>query len=150
MNTEYPVDERNQMIIDFFKHHNIEVKLIGDKNKPKIVVNDDQVLSGFVYNKKFNFTTKQFGGDVIYVINLHRLDFYKTSFINKLIDNNNKTKIYRIKQTEIPDVDSYYLKTDEATPIFSENDSRYYFNKLEAEKTKLYLFNVHKIFAEVI
>lgn len=147
MNENYPVEERNQMLVDFFKTHDIEVKLIGDKNKPKVIINGDNVLSGFVHNKKFIFTSKQFGGEAIYTINLHRTDFYTTQLINKLIETNNKTKVYRIVHN---DNEKYYLKTIDDTPIFSNEDSRYYFSLEKANKTLVYLTNLHQLDVSII
>lgn len=141
----YPIEERNNQLLMLFTNLGFDVKLIGDKNQPKIVFADEFVISGFVKNRLYNFTTKPFGGDVIRIVNLNKPNITKNEILD-ILKNNTQRRFFRLRTTE----ELFYIKTENKIPLFSFTDSRYFFYKERALNTQKYLFNDFGIDTELL
>lgn len=148
LKVSYPVKERNNLIIEFFNYHGLKIeKLIGDENQPKIILSDFKSVSGFVKNKIYNFTTKQFGGEVIYSVNLAEKEKEDSVHLRKIIESSERKKVYRLK---IYLSDMYYVKTENYVPYFSKIEARYYFDFAKAAETQTYLSQLHQISVDIV
>ena len=135
-NKKYPVEHRNAQLKSIFENAGYAVKLIGDYNQPKIIINEQFAVSGYVQNRLYHFTTESFGGEVIRTINLNRPDLSKTE-LAEIFANNIQRKFWRLALSN--DNDCYFVKTEKNIPLFAFNDSRYWFDKQKALITKKYL-----------
>lgn len=146
--TTYPVKERNQLLADFFIYHGFKnIKLIGDENQPKLIV-DNLSISGFVKNKIYHFTTKQFGGEIIYSVNLNEKEIESTEYLVKIIESAERKTVYRLVVDSIKNL--FYVRTDKGAPYFSTSESRYYFDLEKAISTKAYLIEKHDILVKIV
>jgi hypothetical protein len=120
--------------------------MIGDVNQPKLILDDMKVVCGFVKNNIYNFTNKQFGGDVIYQVNLDKKEVENTEFIHKIVYSADRKKVYRLST----DDNLFYIKTENLIPYFSNVDARYFFNIDKAESIKKFLLVKHKIRTNIV
>lgn len=148
LNTKYPVKERNKLLVDFFEYHNFKnVKLIGDENQPKIILDDMLSVSGFVRNKIYNFTNKQFGGEIIHSIDLNQFEKESHQHLKEIINSAERKRVYRLK---IYNQQLFYVRTVENAPYFSNIESRYFFDFEKAVSTQQYLSTIHKFSVDVV
>lgn len=137
--SNYPIKERNEMLICFFEGLGYEVKLLGDRNQPKVIItigSKSFVVSGYVKNKLYNFTTEPFGGTEVLTINLNDTSNIKREDIDNIFKNNKQRNYFTIR---LKGSDIYYLKTEDNNILFSSTDKRYFFDKEKAQSTLDYL-----------
>jgi hypothetical protein len=116
------------MLVDFFTYLGYEnVKLIGDENQPKVILDDITSVNGFVKNKLYNFTNKQFGGEVVYTVNLRKLEDISLATIESILSTYERKKVYAIMSEE----QLFYVRTEKFVPQFSVNEKRYFFTKFK-------------------
>lgn len=142
---KYPIKHRNHQLHNLFCNLGFDVRLIGDHNQPKIIIDNSFAVSGFVKNRIFNFTTKPFGGEVIRSVNLNTPNISKRE-IDILFSTNSQRPYYKI---HLINTKLYYLKTENAEPLFSVSDSRFFFDKHKATKTIEYLKNLFDLNLEL-
>ncbi len=133
------VQRRNKWLLDFFSKVDMDFSLIGNPQKPAIIINHSYCLSAFVSNFDLHFTKIPQNGEIIqtYKINKFRKishrDFmnyfnqcehrpiYKIKYIN--------TKLY-LSGYNFLDKENYHGKY----PVFSKENYKIYFNKENAEE----------------
>lgn len=129
--TPYPIEERNKLLLEFFTNRGFDCKLLGNINQPKLVIDDTYAISGYVHNKLYHFTSKPFGGEVVYTVNLTFCEDVTKDKIASIIDSTSKRTIWKIVTTE----GLYYVRTELNQPLFSPVGTRFFFDKLKAEET---------------
>jgi hypothetical protein len=145
---QYPILERNNLLFDFFKYLGFQnVKLLGDENQPKIILDDMKAVSGFVKNKYYNFTDKPFGGNVVYTINLQEKEHENIDYVRTIIHQAERRIIYRLL---VDNSSFFFCKIENNIPYFSNIDARYYFEKAKADRMKDYLQKEHNIQSIII
>lgn len=148
MDKNYPIEERNLLIVEFFNYHGFtDIALIGDENQPKIILDDMKAVSGFVKNKIYNFTNKQFGGEVIYRVNLNEKEAEDSTFIKNIIYSAERKKVYRLK---LSGQKMFYIRTEKYIPYFSNVESRFFFNVDKARSIQQFLLEKHEIETELV
>ncbi len=59
-NRNYPIIERNELLLSMFTSNGYNAKLIGDINQPAIVIDEDWAVPGYVHNKTYHFCNKPY------------------------------------------------------------------------------------------
>ena len=148
----YPIEERNQSLLNVFRNLGYDAKLVGNKNQPKIVINNDFAISGYVQNKLYHFTTKPFGGDIVQTISLNIFDPITKKDVDRLIEQTEKRKVWKIyvKQEDKKQNRLFYVKTDNFIPYFSTEDFRFFFDEQKVIETVEYLSSSYGIYCDYI
>lgn len=138
------ITRRNARLLDFLDVISVllqkDVRMIGDENRPAIIVDDSYCLSAFVHNFDLNFTDVPRNGEVIYSIKLEQTPVYNTQ---KLLDAINNSQHCSIKKIKYIGLDLYlagynsYDKNNDSTiyPVFSRHRPRVYFSIEKAQNT---------------
>lgn len=132
----YPVQERNKLLLSFFERLGYNCKLVGNPNQPKIVIDDEFAISGYVHNKLYHFTTKPFGGVAVYTVNLTWCDDVTRDKIDELIAATEKRQLWTICHDSL-----HYVKTEQDIPYFSPVAKRFFFDEAKAIETFDWLSN---------
>lgn len=131
MKTNYPIVERNQLLLKLFTDNNFNAKLIGDPNQPAIVIDETYAIAGYVHNKTYHFCDKPFGGTEIHSIHLSENPTISRNKIQELIDGSEKRKLYKIK-VKIGQYYMWFNNFRHGHLYFSPTDVRYYFSYAKA------------------
>lgn len=138
--TNYPVEERNDQLLKLFLNLGYDAKLIGNRNQPKIIIDRNFAISGFIKNRIYNFTSKPFGGDIVHTINLNHHDAITRLEIDQLIASCEKRQIWKVGLCEeYCGKTLYYVNTTEFIPYFAFDDCRFFFDAEKAEDAHKYL-----------
>lgn len=149
INTNYPVEQRNAQLLNFFEVKGYtNVKVLGNPNQPKIIIDDEFAISGFVKNRIYNFTTKPFGGEVILSVNLNNPSDYSPQAISDVIESSEKRKIYFC---ELDTVHKMYISHTRGGHVYySSTDPRVFFNLEDAESFADHIENNYSISCDII
>lgn len=149
INNNYPVEQRNAQLLNFFELNGYEnVKVIGNPNQPKVIIDDAYAISGFVQNRIYNFTTKPFGGEIVLSVNLNNPNDYSESLINQIIQDNEKREIFFC---ELYGVGGMYLSHTRGGHVYySRTDPRVFFNYVDAESFTDHIEKNYKIHCNIV
>lgn len=145
--TSYPIHHRNDQLKQMFLNLGLDVKLIGDFNQPKIIVNDDYAISGFVQNRLYHFTTKPFQGQIVRTVNLNEPDL-SINELHDLLHENDQRRFWKLAHSENDSL--FYLKTENNVALFAFTDARYWFDRDRVIDTKKYLFDAFGIECRIV
>lgn len=138
--TNYPVEGRNELLLQLFLDLGFDAKLIGNRNQPKIIINNSFAISGYVHNKLYHFTTKPFGGEAVKTINLNHENPISRLEVDQLIATCQKRQIWKVGLCDEKDgYTFYYVKTQDFVPYFAFDECRFFFDQEKAEDTHKYL-----------
>jgi hypothetical protein len=137
---EKDIEKRNDRLKIFFEDKGINVKIIGDINKPAVVYEQNHIcLCCYVHNFELIFTDKPVGGNELFRVKLtEKVDNDHNEEIENWFYNIKHKDIYRVAV----DTDEFSLfltgfhKTinDEYVPVFCEVNPKYYFTREKAEE----------------
>jgi hypothetical protein len=140
----YPVEERNEQLLQIFLKLGYDAKLIGNRNQPKIIIDNSFAISGYVHNKLYHFTDKPFGGVEVRTINLNHEDPISREEVDNLINSSEKRQIWKVGLCEEKSGKTfYYVNTRDKIPYFAFDDCRFFFDKTKAEEAHEYLSGQH-------
>ena len=72
---EEMVTRRNKRLKSLFSRNGINIRLVGDENKPAVIRDEAEVLSCYVKNFNLHFTKEPFSDEIIKTIKLKVNDF---------------------------------------------------------------------------
>lgn len=128
------IDKRNYRLQKFFLSKGIDVKIVGDKNSPAIIINDEYCLSCYVKNFNLFFQDKPFKGQKLFQVKLTEdIDCTKDSKIRDWLENSEHRKIFKIRADVHNEPTTLYLsgfnkdEFFELKPVFCEVNPRIYF-----------------------
>lgn len=148
MHNTYPIDERNELLLKMFENLGFSAKLIGNKNQPKIVIDDSWSISGYVHNKLYHFTTKPFNGEVVKTVSLTLRNPITREELDAIIASTQYRQVWKLSiEASIPAM--FYVKTENFTPIFAPSNCRFFFDLEKTLETQKYLFEHHKIMTSI-
>lgn len=148
-NNNYPVEQRNAQLLSFFEQKGYaNVKVIGNPNQPKIIIDNEFAVSGFVKNRIYNFTTKPFGGEIVLSVNLNNPNEYSVQLINDTIDVNEKRKIYFCELDS--NMNIYLSHTRGGHVYFSTTDPRIFFNYEDVESFNQHIEDNYDIYSVIV
>lgn len=148
------ITDRNRLLEHMFKSNDFNVKLIGDKNQPAVIILNylDRApfaIAGFVKNFKYNFTTKPFNGSITGTVYLTEFEVNVTrGTIVEMIERNEHREAYMLRMQNTEDEPMYlsYLNHDSKHLYWSKTDPRYFLDKEKAESQKdLLEFNYNEV-----
>jgi len=138
-NLEEMVDRRNKRLLYFFTKIGISVRLVGDPQKPAIIIDEEFVLSGYVQNFKLHFTDKPFGGKIVRTYILEKEPDVRRNDVLFLLQTYEHGKVSKIKLkgTDLFLVGYNFLYLDEGVerhPVFAKFKPKVYFKEQSAIK----------------
>lgn len=140
--TSFPIDKRNTQLHTFFESLGYNVKIIGNRNQPKVIIDDSFAISGFVKNNEYLFTTKPFHGDVITSVNIYESDMTRLD-VDRLIAMSEKRRLWKLllvdHTSEESSYNMFYSHTSNGISYFSDNDPKFFFNESDAISTRDWL-----------
>ena len=143
---EKVLKRREERIKRMFFNNGFEVRLIGDPQKPAIIIDDTYILSGYVHNFNFHFTSKPFGGEIIKTIKLHANPEVAFEEIKSLLVNYEHRHAWKIAlytQDQLLYLVGYnYLNRDQKEgryPVFARHNPKIYFTQEKAEEVSAIL-----------
>lgn len=95
-NLDKVVAKRNRRLKEFFAAFSIKVRIIGDKNAPSVIWNDECALSCYVHNFNLHFTDEPFNGKIIKTFKLTEEVKAEMEDIKYAIGNANHRPVYKI------------------------------------------------------
>lgn len=133
MSTNYPIAERNELLLKMFTENGFNAQLVGNPNQPAIVINGEFAVSGYVHNKLYHFTDKPFGGSEVHTVQLSENPIISKSKILELIESSESRKLYKIV-VDFGNTDMFFNNYRNENFYFSATDARYYFSYQKAEE----------------
>jgi hypothetical protein len=133
------VIRRNKRLLSFFLTNGFNVRIVGDEQKPAVILDETSVLSCYVKNFDLFFTKAPFSDEVVRQFKLKH-DPEVTSFeIQEVIDLCQHRPVYKIR---ITDSDLYltgynYLNSEDGVgryPVFAKHKPKVYFDLEYATK----------------
>lgn len=133
------VSRRNKRLVNFFTSNGFEVRLVGDEQKPAVILNESIVLSCFVKNFDLFFTKEPFSDEIIKQFKLKHEPDATPQDIQDTIDTCNHRPVYKIKisNTDLYLVGYNYLNSEDGIgryPVFAKFRPKVYFDLEYAEK----------------
>jgi hypothetical protein len=136
---EEMVERRNKRLKLFFTVNQINVRLVGDPQKPAIIRDEQEVLSCFVKNFDLHFTKEPFSDEIVRTVKLKSTPELNRREIEEILDACSHRPVYRLKlkNSELFLVGYNYLNSEDSVgryPVFARHKPKVYFDKEYAEK----------------
>ena len=143
---EEMVERRNKRLLRFFTVHGYDVRLVGDAQKPAVILNEIIVLSCYVKNFDLHFTKEPFSTDIVKSFKLQNESEATKHDIQEAIELCTHRPVYKIKLTgtDMFLVGYNYLNSEDAIgryPVFAKHKPKVYFDKEYALKLSESLIN---------
>ena len=128
---EKDVSRRNYFLKNFFTQNGVQVSLLGDKNNPLIVNEDNLVLSCYTHNFDLIFKDDSYNGKECFTIKLKPEPFLCPRRITDWIKTSKHRKIFLFTANNMF-FSSYKKHLGEVVPFYSPSkDFAYYVFKRE-------------------
>lgn len=129
---------RNKQLLRFFTRHGYNIRLVGDKQKPSVILNEIVVLSCYVKNFNLYFTKEPFSEEIVRVFKLTEDSDVSELEIQEAVEMGSHRQVYKLKLT---DVDMYlvgfnFMNSELALdryPVFGKHNPKVYFDREYAE-----------------
>jgi hypothetical protein len=136
---EEMVTRRNKRLLQFFNVHGYDVRIVGDIQKPAVIINDMVVLSCYAKNFDLHFTKEPFSDEIVKSFKLKADNEVSKLELQEAIELSTHRPVYKIRHTgtDLFLVGYNYLNSDEAMgryPVFAKNKPKVYFDKEYADK----------------
>lgn len=133
------VIRRNKRLLHFFMSNGFNVRIVGDEQKPAIILDETSVLSCYVKNFDLFFTRAPFSDEVVRQFKLKHEPEVTPSEIQEVIDICQHRPVYKIR---IAGTDLYltgynYLNSEDGVgryPVFAKHRPKVYFDFEYANK----------------
>jgi len=143
---EEMVARRNKRLLRFFTMHGFDVRLVGDEQKPAIILNEMFVLSCYAKNFDLHFTKEPFSDEIVASFKLKNDNEVTKLELQEAIGLCIHRSVYKIKLmgTDLFLAGYNYLNSEDAIgryPVFSRHKPKVYFDREFAEKMVESLIN---------
>lgn len=133
------VERRNARLLSLFTHNNMNVRLVGDPQKPAVIYNEEQVLSCYVKNFDLIFTREPFSEEIIRTIKLKSMPEVTRRELEELIEICTHRPVYKVKLKNcgLYLVGYNYLNSHDGVgryPVFARHKPKVYFEQAYATK----------------
>jgi hypothetical protein len=131
---EEMVTRRNKRLVSLFTKNDINVRLVGDPQKPAIIMDESIVISCFVKNFNLNFTKEPFSDEIVNTVKLkHEPDITKYE-LEQIIEICKHRPVYKLqlKNTNLFLVGYNYMNSEDSVgryPVFAKHKPKVYFDK---------------------
>lgn len=133
------VIRRNKRLINFFVSNGFNVRIVGDNQKPAIILDETCVLSCYVKNFDLFFTKVPFSDEIVRQFKLKQ-ELEVSSFeIQEAIDLCQHRPVYKIKikESNLYLTGYNYLNSEDGVgryPVFAKHRPKVYFDLEYAER----------------
>ena len=130
---EEMVTRRNKRLKSLFSRNGINIRLVGDENKPAVIRDEAVVLSCYVKNFNLHFTKEPFSDEIVKTIKLKQdPDINKYELI-EVLEVCKHRPVYKLKLagTDLFLVGYNYLNSEDAVgryPVFAKHKPKVYFD----------------------
>lgn len=136
---EEMVTRRNKRLKSLFSRNGVNVRLVGDAQKPAVIMDESVVLSCYVKNFDLHFTKEPFSDEILKTVKLKHEPEITRFEIQEVIELCKHRPVFRIllKDTELYLVGYNYLNSEDSVgryPVFAMHKPKVYFDKSYAEK----------------
>lgn len=128
------VTRRNKWLLHFFTMNGYDVRIVGDAQKPAVVLNEMAVLSCYVKNFDLHFTKEPFSDEIVKTFKLKsEMDVFKHE-LQEAIELSTHRPVYKVKLkgSDMFLVGYNYLNSEDAMgryPVFAKHKPKVYFDK---------------------
>ena len=131
---EQMVERRNKRLLRFFTSLGYDVRLVGDAQKPAVILNEVIVLSCFAKNFDLNFTREPFGDEIVKSFKLKADNETTKLELQEAIEQCTHRPVYKVSLTgtELYLVGYNYLNSEESMgryPVFAKHRPKVYFDR---------------------
>jgi hypothetical protein len=127
------VKRRNKRLLNFFTVHGLDARIVGDDQKPAVVLNGTYVLSCYVKNFDLHFTKEPFSNEIVRSFKLKNEPEVSKLELLEAIELCSHRPVFKIKLsgTELFLVGYNYLDSENAIgryPVFAQFMPKVYFD----------------------
>jgi hypothetical protein len=136
---EEMVARRNKRLKSLFSRNGVNVRLVGDEQKPAVIMDEAVVLSCYVKNFDLHFTKEPFSDEIVKTVKLKHEPEITRYEIQEVIELCKHRPVYRIllKEGDLYLVGYNYLNSEDSVgryPVFAKHKPKVYFDRSYAEK----------------
>ncbi|MBN2485656.1 MAG: hypothetical protein JXB34_06755 [Bacteroidales bacterium] len=136
---EEMVARRNKRLKSLFSRNGVNVRLVGDEQKPAVIMDESVVLSCYVKNFDLHFTKEPFSDEIVKTVKLKHDPEITRYEIQEVIESCKHRPVYRIllQNSDLFLVGYNYLNSEDSVgryPVFAKHKPKVYFDKAYAEK----------------
>lgn len=131
---EEMVTRRNKRLVSLFTKNNVSVRLVGDPQKPAVIMDESIVISCFVKNFNLNFTKEPFSDEIVSTVKLkHEPDITKYE-LEQILEICKHRPVYKLKlkESNLFLVGYNYMNSEDSVgryPVFAKHKPKVYFDK---------------------
>lgn len=130
---------RNKRLLSFFISNGFNVRIVGDEQKPAVILDETSVLSCYVKNFDLFFTKAPFSDEIVRQFKLKHDPDVTSLDIQEAIDMCQHRPVYkiRLKGTSLYLTGYNYLNSEDGVgryPVFAKHKPKVYFDAEYAEK----------------
>lgn len=138
------VIRRNKRLLNFFISNGFNVRIVGDEQKPAIILDETSVLSCYVKNFDLFFTRAPFSDEIVRQFKLKHDPEVTPDEIQEVIEICQHRPVYKIRivDTELYLTGYNYLNSEDGVgryPVFAKHRPKVYFDLEYATKLALSL-----------
>lgn len=136
---EEMVTRRNKRLKSLFSRNGVNVRLVGDDQKPAVIMDESVVLSCYVKNFDLHFTKEPFSDEIVRTVKLKHEPEITRLEIQEVIELCKHRPVFRIqlKNSDLFLVGYNYLNSEDSVgryPVFAKHKPKVYFDKTYADK----------------
>lgn len=136
---EEMVTRRNKRLKSLFSRNGVNVRLVGDEQKPAVIMDESVVLSCYVKNFDLHFTKEPFSDEIVKTVKLKHDPEITRYEIQEVIESCKHRPVFRIQlnNSDLFLVGYNYLNSEDSVgryPVFAKHKPKVYFDRSYAEK----------------
>ncbi len=130
---EEMVARRNKRLKSLFSRNGVNIRLVGDEQKPAVIRDEAEVLSCYVKNFDLHFTKEPFSDEIVKTVKLkHDPDITKYE-LEEVLQICKHRPVYKLRLTgsDLYLVGYNYLNSEDAVgryPVFARHKPKVYFD----------------------
>lgn len=141
---EEMVARRNKRLKNLFSRNDVNVRLVGDDQKPAVIMDESVVLSCYVKNFDLHFTLEPFSDEIVKTVKLKHDPEITRLELQEVIESCKHRPVFRVllQGTDLFLVGYNYLNSEDSVgryPVFAKHKPKVYFDKSYAEKVAVNL-----------
>lgn len=136
---EEMVARRNKRLKTLFSVNGVNVRLVGDEQKPAVIRDEAMVLSCYVKNFNLHFTKEPFSDEIVKTVKLKHEPEIDRHELLQVLDLCKHRPVYKVRlnDTELYLVGYNYLNSEDSVgryPVFAKHKPKVYFDLEYAQK----------------
>jgi hypothetical protein len=136
---EEMVERRNKRLVYLFTSNGINVRIVGDPEKPAVIQDEKVLLSCFVKNFNLHFTKEPFSDEIVKVVKLKQEPEITRYELEEVLGQCTHRPVFKLKlaNTDLFLVGYNYINSEDSVgryPVFAKHKPKVYFNLQYAEQ----------------